>query len=228
MITPDYHGFTEDVSTYVFVEALSERLQTGDVVVQGSAGNHSEIFFMCFHVKPGQRILADGSYGGMGYGLPAVIGACVGGGGRRTVLVDGDGSIMPNIQELETIRRLNLPIKIMVVNNNGYSSIRISQMRWFNRMIAADSTSGLTLPDLGRLAEAFGIPFSRVGSEAELGGVLDRVLASDGPELVDIRVPADEDRRPRLSNYQRADGTMASKPLEDLFPFLPRMNSSRI
>jgi acetolactate synthase-1/2/3 large subunit len=129
---------------------------------------------------------------------------------------------MPNIQELETLHRLRLPLKILIINNNGYSSSRTSQTRWFNRMIGADPTSGLTLPDLGRVADAFGIPYSRVECEATLGGTLDRALAADGPAMVDIRVPADEDRRPRLANYQRPDGSLASKPIEDLFPFLPR------
>jgi acetolactate synthase-1/2/3 large subunit len=151
-----------------------------------------------------------------------VIGSCLGSGSRRTVLVDGDGSVMPNVQELETIRRLKLPIKILVINNDGYSSIRVSQTRWFQRMIAADSASGLTLPDLGRVAAAFEIPFSRVETESQLGETLDRVLAAAGPALVDVRVPVDEERQPRISNYQKADGSMASKPLEDLFPFLPR------
>ncbi len=210
------------VSTYVFVDALSRQLGSADVIVQGSAGIHSEIFFMTFNVKAGQRIIADGSFGAMGYGVPASIGACLASGGRRTVLVDGDGSLMPNIQELETIRRLGLPIKIMVINNDGYASIRVSQMRWFNRLIAADETSGLTLPDFAELSRTFGLPFYVLDNEAELDPALERILAEPGPALVNVRVPAEEDRQPRLSNYQRADGTMASKPLEDLFPFLSR------
>jgi acetolactate synthase-1/2/3 large subunit len=210
------------ISTYVFVRALSRRLSPGDVLVQGSSGIHSEIFFMTFHVKTDQRIIADGSYGAMGYGLPASIGACLASGGRRTVLVDGDGSLMPNIQELETIRRLDLPIKIMVVNNEGYGSIRVSQMRWFNRLIAADKSSGLTLPGYRELATAFKLPYHVLDREDGLDDALGRILAEPGPAIVDVQVPTEEDRQPRLSNYQKADGTMASKPMEDLFPFLPR------
>lgn len=222
VVTEELRKLPDGVSTYAFVEALAERLGPQDIVVQGSAGIHSEIFFMTFVAKPGQRIIADGSLGAMGYGLPAAIGACLAGRGRRTVLVDGDGSLMPNLQELETIRRLGLPIKIMVVNNNGYGSIRVSQTRWFNRTIAADAASGLSLPDLARLAHAFQLPFHRIEGEAVLGTALDRILSEPGPSLIDVRVPAEEDRVPRLSNYQKADGSMASKPLEDLFPFLDR------
>ena len=227
IVTEELRRLPHGVSTYVFVEALAQRLQARDVIVQGSAGIHSEIFFMTFKVKEGQRIIADGSLGAMGYGVPAAIGACVGSEGRRTVLVDGDGSLMPNVQELETIRRLNLPIKIMVINNSGYASIRVSQSRWFNRLIAADAGSGLTLPDFARLAHAFQLPFFQINGETEMGSILDQVLATPGPALVDVRVPAEEDRRPRLSNYQKPDGTLASKPLEDLFPFLDRSEFAR-
>jgi acetolactate synthase-1/2/3 large subunit len=222
VVTKELHGLPEGISTYVFVEALATRLGPQDIIVEGSAGIQSEIFFMTFAVKAGQRIIADGSFGSMGYGVPAAIGACIGGQGRRTVLVDGDGSLMPNLQELETIRRLGLPIKIMAINNNGYASIRVSQLRWFKRTIAADSSSGLSLPDLEKVAAAFNLPFYRISNEEELGPKLDRALSADGPALLDIRVPTEEDRRPRLGNYQKPDGTIASKPLEDLFPFLDR------
>ena len=222
VVTRELRGLQAGVSTYVFVEALADRLGSQDIIVEGSAGIQSEIFFMTFAAKAGQRIIADGSFGSMGYGVPAVIGACIGGQGRRTVLVDGDGSLMPNLQELETIRRLGLPIKIMVINNNGYASIRVSQLRWFKRTIAADSSCGLTFPDLQKVAATFNLPFYLINNENEMGPMLDRALAADGPALLDIRVPVEEDRRPRLGNYQKPDGTIASKPLEDLFPFLDR------
>ncbi len=221
IVTADLHEASDTISTYVFVEQLAACLADDDVVVQGSSGNYSEIFCMTFPVKKGQRLLSDGSFGAMGYGLPAAIGAALGS-GRRTILIDGDGSVMPNIQELETVRRLQLPIKIMVINNGGYASIYVSQTRWFQRLIAADASSGLTLPNLKEVSAAFGIPYFRIEAAANVSSVLECAFKLPGPTLVEVRVPRDEDRRPRLSNYQRADGTMASKPLEDLFPFLPR------
>lgn len=209
------------VSTYKFISALASRLVEDDVIVQGSAGNYSEIFCMTYPVKQGQRLISDGSLGAMGYGLPAAIGAALAS-GRRTVLVDGDGSVMPNIQELETIRRLQLPIKTMVISNGGYASIYVSQSRWFDRLIAADAQSGLTLPNLESVCGAFRIPYFRIGAYEDMEKVLDAALEVDGPALVEVVVSRDEDRRPRLTNYQRADGTMASKPLEDMFPLLSR------
>jgi len=221
VVTPDMRGHVNDTSTYVFVERLGELLQGSDVVVEGSAGIHSEIFFLTFAVKAGQRVLADGSLGAMGYGVPAALGACLGA-NRRTILVDGDGSFMPNVQELQVISRLQLPTKMFVVNNSGYSSIRVSQQRWFGRLVAADPTSGLSLPSLKAVAGAFGIPFIRVEREAELDTALRHALSGPGPIMCDIAVPREEDRVPRLANYRRADGSMASKPIEDLFPFLER------
>jgi len=177
---------------------------------------------MTFDVKAEQRIIADGSYGSMGYGLPAAIGACVANSRRRTILVDGDGSLQPQLQELETIKREKLPIKIIVVNNGGYSSIRVSQSRYFDRLVGADETSGLSLPSFSKLADAYGISYCQISDYASLSRDLSSALASEGPTICEIFVPEEEDRVPRLANLQREDGTMVSKPLEDMFPFLPR------
>ncbi len=222
VITEEMHQVKDGVSTYLLIQSLASSLESEDVIVEGSAGVHSEIFFMSFNVKLGQRILADGSYGSMGYGLPAAIGACVANQRRRTILVEGDGSLQPNIQELETVRRENLPIKIIVVNNGGYSSIRVSQGRYFNRLVGADSASGLTIPDLKKIAYAYGIRYERINDASELSNGLQRVINGLDPVICEVMVPNEEDRIPRISNLQRSDGTMVSKPLEDMFPFLPR------
>ena len=222
VVAPDCGAEARGVSTYTLVEALGNLLTKEDVIVEGSAGVHSEIFFMAFKVKFGQRVLADGSFGSMGYGLPAAIGACLAAGRRRTILVEGDGSIQPQLQELQTVRRENLPIKLIVVNNGGYSSIRVSQNRFFNRLIGADHTSGLTLPSLEKVADAFGIRFARINKTADVEAVLRQVLGEDGPIICEVVVPLEEDRVPRIANLQKPDGSMVSKPMEDMFPFLER------
>lgn len=222
VVTPDLRGCKEGTSTYVLIEKLGQLLEGNDVIVEGSAGIQSEIFFMTFANKPGQRVLADGSYGSMGYGLPAAIGACIAAGRTRTILVDGDGSLQPNLQELQTIAREKLPVKIIVVNNGGYASIRVSQNRYFQRLVGADATSGLTLPEVSRIAAAYGIRSVRIEREDELDAKLREALAGDDPVLCDVVVPVEDDRMPRLSNAQRPDGTMVSKPMEDMFPFLSR------
>ena len=222
VVTPDLRGGDRVTSTYSFIEKLSEMLTDNDVIVEGSSGIHSEIFFMIFNVKSDQRIVADGSYGSMGYGLPAAIGACVAADRRRTILIEGDGSLQPNLQELETIVREHLPIKVFVVNNRGYSSIRASQSRYFQHLVAADATSGLTLPVIPKIAAGYGIRCLRIEGDAELEKKLREALEGDDPVICEIFVPEEEDRVPRLSSIQQSDGTMVSKPLEDLFPFLDR------
>jgi acetolactate synthase-1/2/3 large subunit len=173
-------------------------------------------------LKRGQRLYHTTALGAMGYGLPAAIGACLGSGGRETVLIDGDGGIQLNIQELATVQRLQLPIKILILNNDGYSSIRTSQQRWFGRQTGADARSGLTLPDIGSVARAYGLPAERIADQRDLRAQLARILALPGPVVCDVVSRPDEARMPSLSSAQRADGSLYSKPLEDLWPFLPR------
>lgn len=220
VILPEHRGQPEGVSTYLVMDVLSDMLGEGDLIVEGSSGIHSEIFFLAFRIKRDQRVVCDGSLGAMGYGLPAAVGSCLASGRKRTVLIEGDGSFFPNVQELETIARLQLPVKIVVVNNDGYSSIRSSQERWFGRLTGADRTSNLSLPDIQRIAAAFGIPAARVERESQLEGALSTLLGASGPGICEVMVPAEEDRVPRLASYKRPDGAMESKPLEDMFPFL--------
>jgi acetolactate synthase I/II/III large subunit len=137
--------------------------------------------------------------------------------------VDGDGGFMFNIQELETVRRLQLPIKFFVMNNEGYSSIRASQRGYFGQAnLGCDRTNGLTVPDLVRVGDAFGLAATIINDQRNLHAEVRRVLDTQGPVICDVRVLPDEMRAPRLQSYQKPDGSFVSKPLEDLFPFLPR------
>jgi acetolactate synthase-1/2/3 large subunit len=222
LVTKEQRGLKDATSTYVLVEKLGQLLAEGDTIVSGGSGVHAEIFFAAFQTKKNQRVVTDASLGSMGYGLPATIGACIAAGRKRTVLVDGDGGLQPQLQELQTVVREKLPLKIVVVNNNGYSSIRVSQGRYFNRLIAADATSGLTMAPFSKIAEAYGIRSIRIENESELEAKLKEGLAGDDPVIIDVVVPRDEDRVPRLNNMQKANGQMVSKPLEDMFPFLDR------
>jgi len=210
------------VSTYFLADCLSELLPEGAPIVSGSSGAGIEIFQHALRLKRGQRLYHTTALGAMGYGLPAAIGACLGSDRRETVLVDGDGGIQLNIQEFATIARLQLPIKIFILNNDGYSSIRTSQQRWFGRQTGADPRSGLTLPDLVPLAQAYGLHAVRIGDQRDLMAQLRAVLATEGPVVCDVVCRPDEARVPSLSSAQRPDGSLYSKPLEDLWPFLPR------
>jgi acetolactate synthase-1/2/3 large subunit len=208
---------------YHFSEALSDELADGDLIVTGASGFACEIFLLVLKTKPGQRVFHNRGTGAMGLGLAAAIGGCLAARRKRTVSVDGDGGFQMNIQELETVRRLGLPIKFFVANNNGYASIRTSQSNYFNgHLVAADPTSGLTLPDLGKVAAAYGLATARISEADDLRGQVRAVLEAPGPVVCEVVVAPDEPRGPRVASMQRPDGSMVSKPLEDLWPFLDR------
>ncbi|HOE66227.1 MAG TPA: thiamine pyrophosphate-binding protein [Candidatus Hydrogenedentes bacterium] len=221
-VLPEHRAAKDGLSMYAFSEALSNALTGDDIVLPGSAGFVAEIFLTAFQAKAGQRIFHNKGTGAMGLSQPAAIGACIAGNGRRTVCVDGDGGFQMNLQELETVKRLGLPIKFFVVNNQGYASIRSSQGNYFHRLTGADATSGLTLPDVTKIAAAYGIAAVRIDGASDLCAEIDRALAMPGPVVCDVVVIPDEARAPRVAAMQRPDGSMASKPLEDMWPFLDR------
>jgi acetolactate synthase-1/2/3 large subunit len=150
------------------------------------------------------------------------IGASLGAKRRQVCVIDGDGGFQFNVQELETVRRLGLPLKLFVLNNEGYSSIRNSQTNYFGRLVGADSSSGLTLPELERIADAWRIPFRRISSSEDLRGQVRGALSSPGPLVCEVEVLPYEDRMPRIYSRVREDGSMESSPLEDLYPPLAR------
>jgi acetolactate synthase I/II/III large subunit len=221
LVLPEHRNLPGNISMYHFSEVLSDELAAGDVITPGSSGFAIEIFLLCLKTKRDQRCFHSRGTGAMGVALPATIGAAVGS-GRRTISVDGDGGFQMNVQELATVQRLGLPIKLFVINNQGYASIRASQLGYFHRLAGADSTSGVTLPDLCAVARAYGLPFNRITEKTGLREQVRDVLEAPGPVVCEVVVAPDEERIPRASSYIKADGSMGSKPLEDLYPFLDR------
>ena len=222
VVLPEYRDLSNGVSTYVLSEAVSKASAPDDVIVSGSSGAGIEIFCLAVRLKEGQRLFLTTALGAMGNGLPGLLGACLANGRRRTLCVDGDGGLQLNIQELETMRRLELPIKLFVLNNDGYASIRTSQSRYFGRLAGADATSGVTLPPLRGVVEAYGLPYARIDTDRDLVDEVRALLDAPGPVVIEVMTPREEPRAPSLSSMRRADGSMVSKPLEDLWPFLPR------
>ncbi len=220
VIEPRHRNLSDRVSTYVLAEALSHRLSAADTMVIGSSGAAIETFMLAYSAPLGQRTFLTGGLGAMGFGLPASIGACLGANRGRTVLVDGDGGFQLNIQELATLHRLRLPVKVFVLDNQGYASIRSSQRRHFGHLVGADATSGLELPDITRVAEAYGLRTARVSRHADLPRVFDEVLAGDDPVICVVDADPDEIAEPRSTSRVMPDGSMTSRPLEDLTPLL--------
>ncbi len=223
VVTEEHRKPEGQVSIYHLAEVIGSETAPEDLLISGSSGSGIEIFLLACPTRTGQRIFHTAGLGSMGFGLPGSIGLCLAGGRRRTVCVDGDGGFQFNIQELETVARLNLPIKFFVLNNDGYASIRASQSNYFGQAsIGCDARTGLTVPDLSKVAAAYGIQTCVIADQSNLRRDVRRVLDMPGPVVCDVHVIPDEVRAPRLSSVQQPDGSFVSKPLEDLWPFLPR------
>jgi len=209
------------VDPYAFVDELSDHLAADDVVVCAN-GAACVVGFQALRVQRGQRLLANSGTAGMGYDLPAAIGACLGA-GRRVVCLAGDGSIQMNLQELQTIVHHDLPVKIFVFDNAGYLSIRQMQDNLFaGRRVGEGAASGVSVPDMVALAGAYGIAAGRVERQSALGDAIETTLRGDGPALCDVVMSPDQQFAPKVTAEKLPDGTIVSKPLEDMWPFMDR------
>ena len=223
IVEPGYYGQSDYVNPYVLIDVLSNHLDESAIIVPGSSGMCSEVTMQAFRVKKGQRILNNQGFGSMGFGLPASLGVCMASDQRPVICINGDGGFQLNIQELQTVSRLRLPIKFFVLNNRGYGSITNTQRNYFNGFyVASEESSGLTLPDVCKLAEAYGIATTRISNHQELIEQIAGILTHDGPMVCDVMIDPLQIAQPRMSSVKMEDGTMVSKPLEDLWPFLNR------
>lgn len=223
VVTEEHRKPQGPVSVFHLAEVIGTEVKPEDRLVVGSSGSAIEIYLLAFPTLHSQRLFHTAGLGAMGFGLPMALAVAAANPGREVIAVDGDGGFMFNIQELETVRRLQLPVKFFVMNNNGYSSIRASQRAYFGKAnLGCDRANGLTVPDLVRVGEAFGLKATVIEDQRNLRADVRRVLDMNGPVVCDVRVLPDEMRAPRLQSYQKPDGSFVSKPLEDLFPFLPR------
>lgn len=211
------------VSTYKLVDEVSSQMTADDIYQFTSSGTSVDIAMKVFRIKKGQRAFLTKGLAAMGYDLPASIGSCIASNRKRTVCITGDGSIAMNMQELEVLKRLNLPVKIFVVDNNGYSMIYGSQNGNFKgHLTGCTEESGLTLPDMKKIAEAFGIKGYHIDDEDELHNKVKEVLEYEGPVICTVKADITQKILPKQTNYMREDGQMASRPLEDMSPLLDR------
>ena len=226
-VPPDCHVDAAHVNSYVFADVLSDLLQDDDVVVTGNSLDWWSVY-QAFKVKRGQRVFTNVNFGAMGWDIPAAIGACSARGGRRTVLVTGDGTFQFNIQELQTIAHHRLPIKIFVLNNGGYASIRSMQKTHFGgRLAGADETSGVSNPDFPSIAAAYGCRHVLVAANAELAPAIQSVIDGPAAALCEVIIDPAQDRYPKVMSRRREDGSMESGTLENMYPFLPPQEIAR-
>jgi len=209
------------ISHYQLMDALSDAIPEDTIISTGSSGLAVEAFYTIFRNKQRQRIFLTSGLGAMGYGLPAAIGACFANHRQPMVAIESDGSLQLNIQELATLKAFNLPICLIIMNNNGYASIRNTQRNYFDsRFVGTGPEAGLLLPDLEKVAATYDLPFVRITDASELSCKLQQALAMPRPLLVDVRLIANETLAPKVSALPQPDGSMISMPLEDMSPLL--------
>ena len=242
VVQPKHWNFTdqEPANVYAALQAVSSRLKEGQITVVGN-GSACVVGGHAYVIKKGQRFITNSAVAAMGYDLPAAIGAwaasresrCYSQGkdraGEDLILVTGDGSIQMNLQELQTIIHHKMGIKIFLINNGGYHSIRQTQKNFFGEpLIGIGVDSGdLSFPDMEKLAGAYGYPYIKAEHNSELAGAVEQALAVEGPVICEIFVSMDQNFEPKSSAKRLPDGTLVSPPLEDLAPFLPEEEMDR-
>ena len=222
LINKDYYENKKYVNSYVFFDVLSDYLPSQNFLVTGIALDAAGMY-QVFRVKKGQRAFVNKNLGQMGWDLPASIGVCVANNKKTTICVAGDGSIQLNIQELQTISYYQLPIKLFIFNNDGYESIRATQDNFFQgRLVGADKSSGVSNPNFKLLAKAHGLAYERIINNRQLKNKISKVLKLKGPVLCEINIDPKQKRMPKAASFRHPNGRIESRPLEDMWPFLPR------
>ncbi len=227
VVTATHRERTDYVSTYYFADLLSDALADNAVVVTGNGTAYTSTY-QAIRIKPGMRVFANQGCASMGYDLPAAIGAALADRKRPVVCITGDGSIQMNLQELQTIVNHRLAIKIFVFSNQGYLSIKLTQNSFFHGFrVGSDPGSGVCLPEIRRIAEAYGIRTYLLSSNRQAEEQISQILAEEGPVLCEVRTDPLEELGPKVSSSRLPDGRLVSRPLEDLAPFLPREELER-
>jgi acetolactate synthase-1/2/3 large subunit len=223
VVLPEYWKLKEKVNPYCFMETLSDQLNDGEVVVCGD-GTACVTAFQAIRIRPRMKLFHNSGCASMGYDLPAAIGAAVVLPDKeRIICLAGDGSLMMNLQELQTVAGNRLPIKVFILNNQGYHSIRQTQRNFFpDNVVGCGEDSGLSFPDFEKVAGAFTLPFRRIQKHEELEDAIRWALAIRGPVLCEVMLDLAQGFAPKLSSRKLEDGRMETAPLEDMAPFLSR------
>ena len=223
-VLPEYWDTKGTVNPYCFTQVLFDQLAPGEVIVMADA-TAAVVTVQAAKLKPGQRIYSNSGAASMGYDLPATIGAwhAMPAGSSRLICMAGDGSIMQNLQELQTIVGQKIPVKIFLYNNFGYHSIRQAQQAYLNGYsVGCGPDSGVTFPEFEKIAGAFGLAYVSTRDHADMADAIARTLATPGPAICEVFIDKEQNFSPKVSSRRLEDGSMVTAPMEDLAPFLSR------
>ena len=227
---PEYKKKESPINPYVFLDVLFKHLNDEDAIVTGN-GSACVCSFQTATIKKNTRLFTNSGCASMGYGLPASLGVSVARGVNRTICIEGDGSLQMNIQELQTIFQNKLNIKIIVLNNAGYHSIRQTQRNLFSNHCevgVGEESGDLSFPELERIAYAYKLPYVKIDKVSSVDNEIDKALAVDGPIIIEAIIDPEQYFSPKLSARRLPDGTMVSPSLEDMSPFLPEEEMTAI
>ena len=219
---PEYYEKSKPMNPYAFMEKFFRLLDDDEIVVCGN-GSAAVISFQAGKFKQGQRLITNSGCASMGYGFPAAIGCSMSANPKRVICIDGDGSFQMNLQELQTVVYNKLNLKILYINNNGYHSIRQTQTNLFKPpLVGVCDGNGLSFPDIGKIAKAYGIDFFRIDDLNNADEVSKEFLASNSAALCEVLVDTAQNFEPKLSSKRLPDGSIVSPPIDDMYPFLSR------
>jgi len=221
VILPKYSKEKRYVNYYYFIGELSKALSENDVIITGN-GTAFTGTCQAIKIKKGQRLGINIGCASMGYDLPAAIGAYFATQKKRIILITGDGSIQMNLQEFQTIVYHKIPVKIFLINNNGYLAIRITQTKFFKRLYGTDEKTGVSFPDMQKIAKAYGIPSVRIQNQKNLLKKINKILNIKGPYLCEIMMSPNQELIPKLTTRIDSKGKIYSTSLEDMYPFLSK------
>jgi len=211
----------EYVNSYIFADILFQELPKDSIIVTGNGTAYTSTF-QIMKIKRGMRVIANQGCASMGYDLPAAIGASLANNRKPVYLITGDGSIMMNLQELQTIVTYKLPVKIFILNNNGYLAIRTTQASFFNKNFIGESpASGVCLPDFRKVGTAFGIRYFQLSNNSLIKTKIETIINFNGPVICNLIMDPEQTLYPKVASSTDKNGKITSRPLEDMFPFLP-------
>ena len=221
-VLESYRAVDKPLNPYVFVDEFFKGLHKDDVVACGNGGA-CVVTFQASHIKKGQRLFTNSGCAAMGYGFPAAIGCAIARKGERVICIDGDGSFQMNIQELQTVVYHQMNLKIVIMNNNGYHSIRQTQNNLFKGdLVGVCDGNGVSFPDMEKIAYAYDVPFVRIEKEQDIVEAMDKMFEQPGPYLCEVVVDEKQNFEPKLSSKVMPDGTIVSPELDDLYPFIEK------
>ncbi len=221
-VLKEYVCSKDKLNPYVFIDRMTRLLKEDDVIVCGN-GSACVITFQAAIMKKKQRMFTNSGCAAMGYGFPAAIGCAVAREGKRVICVDGDGSFQMNIQELQTVAYHQYNLKIIILNNNGYHSIRQTQTNLFQPpLVGVCKENGISFPDMQKIAYAYGIPYVCIENEEQIQPAFEQCMAIDGPVICEVIVDEKQNFEPKLSSKVQPDGTIVSPEIDDMFPFLTK------